>query len=99
MNRGTAFLSLLLLGLAAGPTLVRHRHPASGPSAPSPLLYVRVIGPAGSRITVYQGGPAGTALASPVPLALRAGYVYRIQLSNLPHRPGVSLYPTIEVRG
>ena len=32
-------------------------------------------------------------------LGFRPGYIYRLELSNLPYNPGRSLYPEIEVRG
>ena len=32
-------------------------------------------------------------------LGLRPGYVYRLQLTNLPYHPDRALYPEIEVRG
>ncbi len=98
MNATRAILPLLLLGLAAGAS---HGQPAAPPphSGPSPLLYVRLLGPAGSRFTVYQGEPNGVQLESPLAIALRPGYAYRMKLSELQNHPGVSLYPTLEVRG
>jgi uncharacterized repeat protein (TIGR01451 family) len=63
------------------------------------LLFVRFSGPAGLRATFYQGRPTGRTFDAPVAAGLRPGYVYRVQLSNLPEHPGVSLYPSLEVRG
>lgn len=97
MNRTTALIPLLLLGLWSGATQGQPAPPP--PSGPSPLLYVRLMGPQGSRFTVFQGSPAGVTLDSPAPLALRPGYVYRLKLGDLPGRPDVALYPTLEVRG
>src|SRR5205085_10363669 len=33
----------------------------------------------------------------PVVVGLRPGYVYRVELSSLPQRPGYSLFPTLTV--
>lgn len=98
MHRTYALLTWLLLGTG---TVAGQGHPAPPPpaSGPAPLLHVRLSGPAGSRVTVYQGGPSGVPLASPATLALRPGYVYRVKVSELPGRPGVALYPSLEVRG
>jgi uncharacterized repeat protein (TIGR01451 family) len=65
----------------------------------SPLLFVQFIGGAGLRVTFYQGQPRGRAFDAPVVAGMRPGYFYRLQLSNLPGHPGVSIYPTLEVRG
>lgn len=98
MKRAGTVLSVLFLatlwGFANGPA-----SPLPGTSGPSPLLYLRLLGPAGAKFTVYHGGPAGTEFDSPLPLAVRPGYTYRVKLSNLARHPGVELYPTLEVRG
>jgi uncharacterized repeat protein (TIGR01451 family) len=57
-----------------------------------------LIGPAGAHLTLYQGRYHRDYLAPQV-VGLRPGYVYRFELSGLPGRPGVSFYPTLEVRG
>jgi uncharacterized repeat protein (TIGR01451 family) len=64
-----------------------------------PLLYVRFIGPAGSIMSFYQGDPSRRDFPTPVTVGLRPGYMYRVQVANLPNRPGVSFFPTLEVRG
>jgi uncharacterized repeat protein (TIGR01451 family) len=66
---------------------------------PAPLLFVRFGGPAGVRTTFYQGRPEGRSFDGPVVVGLRPGYPYRFQVSHLPERPGVSFFPTVEVRG
>jgi uncharacterized repeat protein (TIGR01451 family) len=66
---------------------------------PNPLLHVRFSGPAGMHVTFYQGRPQGHEYAAPVVAGLRPGYIYRVKLSDLPELPGVTLYPTLEVRG
>jgi len=64
----------------------------------SPLLYVKVMGPAGMKVTFYPGSPGARALDAPAIVGLRPGYVYRLQLS-LANRPEINLFPSLEVRG
>lgn len=71
--------------------------PPLGP--PAPLLAARVLAPAGVKVTVLPGGPLGRTFDAPVNLGFRPGYAYRLELSNIPGYPGVSLYPSLEVRG
>jgi uncharacterized repeat protein (TIGR01451 family) len=73
------------------PPLLKH--------GPSPLLFVRFIGPPGLRATFYQGHPRGRAFDAPVVVGMRPGYSYRVQLSHLTDHPGVSIFPTVEVYG
>ena len=76
------------------------RSSASTPAAPpAQLLYVRVLGPQGMKTTFFPGTAAAHVLASATDVGLRPGYVYRVELSNLPNLPGVQLYPSLEVRG
>src|SRR5437588_4631464 len=66
---------------------------------PSPLLYVRLSGPAGLRITFYPSPVEAKEYAAATVVGLRPGYVYRIRLTGLPGHPNDALYPTLEVRG
>ena len=66
---------------------------------PSPLFYVRIIGPAGLHATFYQGAPEGNEFPTPVSVGLRPGYIYRVKVTGLPGHPTEALYPTLEVRG
>ncbi|HVS40605.1 MAG TPA: hypothetical protein VMS17_33930 [Gemmataceae bacterium] len=66
---------------------------------PSPFLFVRFAGPPGTKATFYQGRPEGRAFDGPVVVGLRPGYIYRVQLSGFTDRPGLAIYPTLEVRG
>jgi uncharacterized repeat protein (TIGR01451 family) len=65
----------------------------------SPLLFVQILGGPGLRATFYQGHPRGRSFDAPVVVGVRPGYFYRLRISNLPGHPGVSIYPTLEVRG
>jgi uncharacterized repeat protein (TIGR01451 family) len=97
MNPRTCFLSVVLLlplAPAAGAQMVSL--PIKGTS---PLLYVRFGGPPGLRTTFFQGRPRGRDFDTPVVVGLRPGYVYRLEVSGLPGRPGLTIYPTLEVRG
>ncbi len=102
LTRTHLLLSLTFLGatvlfapapLHAQPSPVR---PAQW--GPAPLLYVRIAGPAGAQATFYEGS-ASRSFPVPVTVGVRAGYITRFKLDHLPGRPGVALYPTIEVHG
>ena len=56
-------------------------------------------GRAGMKATFYQGRPEGRTFDGPVVVGLRPGYMYRVQLSDFADRPGLAIYPTLEVRG
>jgi uncharacterized repeat protein (TIGR01451 family) len=75
--------------------------PGLAPQAPPlpPLLYVRVGGPPGLRVTFYRGAAVGQTFEAPFTVGLRPGYIYRVQVSGIPGSPGLKLYPTLEVRG
>lgn len=101
MNLRGSLLGLLLAASlpTAAPT---QQAPPPRPSplrAPAPLLYVHFAGPEGMRIGLYPGGAAVREFPAPAQFALRPGYIYRMQLTQLPRRPGVVLFPSLEVRG
>ncbi len=89
-----AVLALLAVPLAPAAALP----PAPPPYGRAPLLHVRLIGPPESHLTFYQGRLRREYVAPQV-VGLRPGYIYRFELSGLPGRPGVSFFPTLEVRG
>jgi uncharacterized repeat protein (TIGR01451 family) len=86
---------LLTVWTPASQAQVPHTAP---PATQLPLLYVRVTGPAGLRVTFYRGG-AMQSLAAPFTVGLRPGYRYHIGVSGLPGYPGKTFFPTLEVRG
>jgi uncharacterized repeat protein (TIGR01451 family) len=88
--------SIILILVAAARAQAPPPLPARGPN---PLLYVRFDDRPGMRVTFYQGQVKGRAIAAPVTAGLRPGYIYRVRLSELPGWSGVTLYPTLEVRG
>ncbi len=94
------FACLLLPVLLTGPARSQG-HPLPPPPCPppSPLLYVRVIGPNGLQATFYQGAPAGATFDTPVTVGFRPGYVYRFQLSHWEEEPNLLLFPSLEVIG
>ena len=79
------------------------------PPAPMPISrsQVRFVGPAGAKIGWYVPAAApdkdGKPVMTPYKLDIPGRYnflqasVYRLKLSDIPGRPGVQLYPTIEV--
>lgn len=59
---------------------------------------VKVLLPEAGTVSFYQGAPQNEIrIAAPAQVSMLVGYVYRIKISNLPRRPGVELFPTIEV--
>ncbi len=65
----------------------------------SPLLFVQFLGGPGLRATFYQGQARGRSFDAPVVVGMRPGYFYRMRIDNLPGHPGVSIFPTLEIRG
>jgi uncharacterized repeat protein (TIGR01451 family) len=95
LRKCLSVLALLPLASAARAQMV----PALPGCGPAPLLFVRLSAPAGVRATFFQGLPQGRSFDAPVVFGVRPGYLYRIEISHLPSRPGVSFFPTLEVRG
>jgi uncharacterized repeat protein (TIGR01451 family) len=73
-------------------------HAAALP-APAPLVAAKFIAPKGVRVTAFPGSNLAKMYDAPVIMALRPGYVFRFELTNLPYNPGRALYPEVEVRG
>ncbi|HEY7328229.1 MAG TPA: DUF11 domain-containing protein [Gemmataceae bacterium] len=89
-----AFVLLISLAGTANAQMV----PPPPARGTSPLLFVRFLGGPGLRATFYQGQVARS-FDAPVVVGMRPGYFYRMRLSNLPGHPGLSIFPTVEVRG
>src|SRR4051812_41250985 len=70
------------------------------PLIPPEVQVVRFHGPEGLRVEVLGPPPEpipagdGTGLAT---VGLRVGVGYRLRVTNLPDRPGVELFPVVEV--
>src|SRR5262249_23027938 len=64
---------------------------------------VRFVGPAGMRVSWFVPGAGGKNAPTPQypeaprPYNLLPAAIYRLKLSDIPNRPGVELYPTLEV--
>jgi hypothetical protein len=64
---------------------------------------VRFVGPSGTKISWYTGDPSGRAgftqagIEAPGRYNFAQASIYRLKLSNIPGRPGLELYPTLEV--
>jgi uncharacterized repeat protein (TIGR01451 family) len=95
------FLAVATFWLAVLPaSVLALGRPAPLPEfGPTPLLYVLFNGPPGMRVTFYQGMSPPREYRVPVVLGLRPGYIYHPRLSGFPERPGMTLFPTLEVRG
>jgi uncharacterized repeat protein (TIGR01451 family) len=95
------FLPIALLPALA--TAVSAQAPFIPPAALAPqvtqLLYVRMTGPEGMRVTFYRGAAQGQTLVAPFTVGLRPGYYYRVKIDGMPQFPAQSFFPTLEVRG
>lgn len=76
-----------------------------GPAAPFPVqrTEVRFVGPAGMKISWYgpsadgKGSFGAQYLQTPARYNFLQASIYRLKLSDIPNRPGMELYPTLEV--
>ncbi len=79
--------------------------PAAGPQIrfSAPRTQIRFTRPTGMKVAWFAQGPDGRPAFSNVPLEAPARYnfpqgaVYRLKLSNIEGRPGLEIYPTMEV--
>jgi uncharacterized repeat protein (TIGR01451 family) len=93
---------VLLWSLVLGSwSFAQHAPPPPPPPhiGPSPLLYVRFVGPSGARVAVDSGIGFVREFQLPVTVGYRPGYIYRFALSGFSDQPDAVLYPTLEVRG
>src|SRR4051812_8334138 len=67
------------------------------PPPPSPLLFVRVVAPDGTRVVFRPGTPEARSFAAPAVAGFRPGYGYRVQIAGLPGEPARTLSPSFEV--
>src|SRR5687768_10886111 len=70
------------------------------PPPAAPLLFVRVVGPAGASVTFRPGTPEARTFPTPAVAGFRPGYGYRLHLSGLPTAPDqplAALTPSLEV--
>lgn len=88
-------LSLLTLALTVGQPV----HPAVPPPVlpPAPFLFVAVAAPGKPQVTWLPGTAESASPAGPV--GLRPGYPYRFQIENIGGAKGLTLYPSVELRG
>ncbi len=88
MNAAVLFAALLPLTTGEG-TLP--------PPPAAPLLFVRVVAPDGTKVTLRPGSPEPKTLDQPTVAGFRPGYFYRVGLGNVGGDPLRNLYPTFEV--
>jgi hypothetical protein len=76
--------------------------PGGGSVFPTHRTEVRFVRPSGMRISWYAPGGAGATfttsqIEAPGRYNFAQGAIYRLKLSNIEGRPGLELYPTLEV--
>src|SRR5437868_3593958 len=91
------FAVVLILAAGLGTAAAQLPRPLPG-RGPAPLLYVRLSGPPGTHAAFFQGRASARGFHAPVTVGLRPGYIYRVELTGLEGRPGISLAPSLEVR-
>lgn len=76
---------------------------AQGPRFPAQRTQVRFVRPTGMKVSWFTKGPDGNPAYSNVPIETPGRYnfpqaaIYRLKLSNIETRPGLEVYPTMEV--
>src|SRR5271157_4829115 len=88
---------------AVGPIITPEGHGPEGPPALDPKVQVvRFQGPSGLRVEVLAPEPSPVSIGDGEGIAtvgLQRGVGYRLRLSDITERPGVELFPVIEVVG
>lgn len=77
---------------AIGGLQLQRREPLYGFFQP-----VQIKAPAGALISLAEEGSFGEPEAAPVWVGMAIGPVYRLRVMNIPLRPGMEVFPTIEV--
>ncbi|GIW98421.1 MAG: hypothetical protein KatS3mg111_1754 [Pirellulaceae bacterium] len=58
---------------------------------------VSIRGPEGLQVALAQDGHFLPLLDAPVTTGMLVGAVYRFQVASIPYRPGIELFPTVEI--
>lgn len=83
-----------------GPGIMMLGDPGPPPGLASPASQIAFIGPEGMMIAwdlTHPGSFDSEPLVAPGRFNFPQGAIYRLKLTNVPGRPGVELYPTLEV--
>ncbi|MFO0809883.1 MAG: hypothetical protein U0746_14780 [Gemmataceae bacterium] len=88
MNAAWLFAAFLPLTSAEG---------TMPPPPPATLLFVRVVGPDGTKVIVRPGSAETRTFDQPAVAGFRPGYYYRVGLGNVGGDPMRTLYPSFEV--
>jgi RNA polymerase sigma factor (sigma-70 family) len=76
------------------------KRPANAPPREPSRVQVRVVAPAGMKLWVADGQGRFTeepTAEAPGRFKLQSGQVYRLRLADIPNRPGLRCYPTLEL--
>lgn len=86
-----------------GITQVNHGAGHPGMRFPAQRTQVRFVRPSGMRVSWFTQGPDGKPSISTTPIEVPGRYnflqaaIYRLKLSSIEGRPGLEIYPTLEV--
>ena len=64
-----------------------------------PLLYVKLTGPRGMKVTIFRGADPEQTFAAPCTIGVRPGYRVRMALTGMADYPNTAFFPTLEVHG
>ena len=88
----------------SAPVTPAHAKPSKSPAAQvAERTQVRFLAPVNMKVTWHTKGPDGKAGFSATPVEAPGRYnfaqgaIYRLKLADLPGRPGLELYPTLEI--
>ena len=91
-------------GPQAGIAQVSHQGPGRpGMQYPAQRTQIRFVRPSGMKVSWFTQGPDGKPSLSTTPIEVPGRYnflqaaIYRLKLSNIEGRPGLEVYPTLEV--
>src|SRR5262245_49954218 len=91
--------SAWMLGAVAS-VAAQFRAPPPTPVAKMPpLLYLRLAGPPGMKLSIQRGAEPAVSLDTPCVIGIRPGYCCRLALSNVRGFPGTTFYPSLDVHG
>jgi uncharacterized repeat protein (TIGR01451 family) len=103
VRRGTPLAVLLLLFGCAQWVWSQPTQRAISQTNPAgqmpPLLYVKLIGPKGMKVSFQRSNAPEQSFQVPCTVGIRPGYCVRLAISGIPEFPGATFFPTLEARG
>src|SRR5688500_14413945 len=93
-------IAILLVVLCASLPFALAQVPLTArPPQMPPLLFVKLIGPPGMRVTVYRGQAPAQSFETPCTLGVRQAFSIKVAITGVPDFPNDVFFSTLEVRG